>query len=117
MTHCKLTLRSILGLLALMLQCACSDTPQPATATVREGQCESPADDSPEYLQRLGCRRDFDALASVPIDANLPGARSVKVVLDQADADALYFQNSTQYPIHYQFASSHLSGGERPIVP
>ena len=31
----------------------------------------------------LGCKADFDALASIPIDTNIPGARSAKVVLDQ----------------------------------
>jgi len=38
-------------------------------------------------------------------------------VLDQADSDALYFQNTSKFPIHYDFASTHLSGGDLPIVP
>jgi hypothetical protein len=63
-----------------------------------------------EYLQHIGCTADFEALASAPLDSTLPGARSVKVVLDQADGDALYFQNSVLYQIHYAFASTHLSG-------
>ncbi len=77
----------------------------------------APGADSPEMLRHLGCKADFDALASAPIDATLPGARSTKVVLDQADSNALYFQNSVLYPIHYAFASTHLSGNGLPIVP
>lgn len=73
--------------------------------------------DAVEYLERIGCEADFDALASVPISANLPGARSTKVVQDHADADALYFQDSVTYPIHHDFASAHLSGGDLPLVP
>lgn len=72
---------------------------------------------SAEFLKRIGCRKDFDALASVPVDSSLPGARSVKVVLDLDDGDALYFQNSQTYPIHYQFVSAHLSGNGLPVVP
>lgn len=55
-------------------------------------------------------------MASAPLDSSLPGARSVKVVLDQYD-DGLYFQNSTRYKIHYEFVSAHLSGGDLPLVP
>jgi len=69
-----------------------------------------------EFLRRIGCTSDFQALASAPIDVSLPGARSGKVVLDQADGDTLYFQNSVLYQIHYQFASTHLSGGTLPVV-
>lgn len=72
---------------------------------------------SPEYLKEIGCKSDFDALASEPLDTDLPGARSTKVVLDQADGNALYFQNSVTYKIHYEFASTHLSGNGLPLVP
>lgn len=117
MTQAKIVRYSTSWLFCIALLGACSADEDDSTApvVVQEGTCQSQVGVSPEFLKQLGCRRDFDALASVPIDANLPGARSVKVVLDQADG-ALYFQNSTQYPIHYQFASTHLSGGDRPLV-
>jgi hypothetical protein len=79
--------------------------------------CEFAGEGAPEFLRRIGCSDDFAALASAPIDSTLPGARSVKVVQDHADGDALYFQNSVLYPIHYEFIAAHLSGGELPIVP
>jgi pyruvate phosphate dikinase-like enzyme len=86
-----------------------------------EGTCQIVAGDggttSTEFLKNVACSADFQALASAPIDVSLPGARSVKVVLDTADSDNLYFQNSVLYQIHYQFASTHLSGGALPIVP
>lgn len=70
-----------------------------------------------EFAAQLGCLADFEQLASEPLDASIPGARSAKVVLDQLGGDALYFQNSNEYKIHYEFASTHLSGNGLPIVP
>ncbi|HXU82705.1 MAG TPA: PEP/pyruvate-binding domain-containing protein [Polyangia bacterium] len=72
---------------------------------------------APDYLQKMGCYDDFRALASEPLDATIPGARSVKVVLDQFDKDALYFQNSVKFKIHHTFADKYLSGPAHPLVP
>jgi hypothetical protein len=70
-----------------------------------------------DYLRHIGCTKDFEALCSDPIDATLPGARSTKVVYDTAQTGgALYFQNSVLYQIHYDFASTHLSGNGLPVV-
>ena len=79
-----------------------------STGGHRGGRARAPT--APEFVAQIGCKADFQALASAPLDANLPGARSVKVVLDQADGDTLYFQNSSCYQIHYEFVSTHLSG-------
>lgn len=49
-------------------------------------------------------------MASEPLDASIPGARSGKVVLDLLNGNTLYYQNSNKYPIHYQFAKAHLNG-------
>ena len=38
-------------------------------------------------------------------------------MLDQFDDDALYFQNSNKFQIHYDFACEHLSGPDHPLVP
>jgi hypothetical protein len=107
---------------------ACSDKDTPAVAgndagaggeptiTVTEGKCQIDADDVPDSLSDIPCKADFDALASTPLDASLPGATSAKVVLDTQDSDALYFQNSTRFQIHYEFVSTHLSGGDLPLV-
>ena len=106
---------------AALLAAACkSDDTSPAPTTpggLVEGQCVIPAGDtSTEFLKRIDCTADFRALASEPIDATIPGARSGKVVLDTTDGNALYFQNSNKYKIHYEFASSHLSGNGKPTV-
>lgn len=69
-----------------------------------------------EFASRIGCRADFEALASIPVNASLPGARSTKVVFDTVSG-TLYFQNSRLYEIHYAFASTHLSGNGLPFVP
>lgn len=92
-----------------------SDTDEEVVLT--EGMCAIDSEaKTPSHLNRIDCKADFDALSSEPIDATLPGSRSVKVVLDQADSDQLYFQDSQTYKIHYEFASEHLSGDELPLV-
>ncbi|WP_233261634.1 PEP/pyruvate-binding domain-containing protein [Vitiosangium sp. GDMCC 1.1324] len=101
---------------ALLLACSSKSSPTP-DGQVTEGTCEvAEGASAPEFLKRIGCQGDFSALASEPLDTSIPGARSVKVVLDQFDGDALYFQNSQKYAIHYEFVSSHLSGQGLPIV-
>ncbi len=74
-------------------------------------------EEDPDFAQQLGCEEDFDKLAADPLDASIPGASSVKTVIDRADEGALYFQNSTRYPIHWEFAFNNLSGDGLPIVP
>jgi pyruvate phosphate dikinase-like enzyme len=104
---------------------ACGDSGEtavdasPDAYQVVEGSCaiaDSAA--APDSLPAIACRADFDALASQPLDTTLPGARSVKVVLDQQGTDGatLYFQNSVAFQIHYDFVSTHLSGGALPVV-
>jgi len=70
----------------------------------------------PDSAGELRCLADYMALASQPADASIPGATSVKVVVDRADGNALYFQNSKRYCVHWDFASTHLSGGALPVV-
>jgi len=83
-----------------------------------EGVCTlEPEDSDPDFVSVIGCRRDFEAVASAPLVSSIPGALSAKTVVDRVDKNHLYFQNSRRYPIHYDFASTHLSGGDFPIVP
>lgn len=69
------------------------------------------------FLSEIGCASDFEALASEPLSASIPGARSVKTVIDRVDGNRLYFQDSVRFPIHWDFASAHVSGNGLPIVP
>jgi hypothetical protein len=113
--------KSLTGLtraLAVTALTACtSNNPSPSSAVVQQGTCLiDQSQDIPDSARELPCLADFQALASAPLDASLPGARSAKVVVDQADDDALYFQNSTRFQIHYDFVSTHLSGGDLPLV-
>lgn len=70
-----------------------------------------------DYAEELGCKADFLALASEPLSTTIPGARSVKTVIDRLDGNALYFQNSEKYQVHHEFAAAHLSGNGLPVVP
>lgn len=87
-----------------------------AAPSPAEGACLTAQNPDPDSLPMLGCTQDFRTLASLPLDDSIPGARSAKVVLDRLDGDTLYFQNSNKYPIHYEFASQHLSGDGKPAV-
>ena len=100
------------ALALLAAGCSTDDEAEPRTwsCLVSEGE-------EPDSAAEIGCRADFLALASVPFDASLPGARSVKTVVDRADGDRLHFQNSRKYAIHWDYARAHLSGEGRPLVP
>lgn len=122
--HLRSRILFSLGFMALSAGFAlgCSDNGTPAQPgdpnAIVEGTCQIPSGQSPDYVQQIPCTPDFEALASEPINTSLPGARSVKVVLDTLDENALYFQNSVKYKIHYEFASTHLSGTNGlPLVP
>ncbi|HYQ44099.1 MAG TPA: PEP/pyruvate-binding domain-containing protein [Polyangiaceae bacterium] len=116
-------------LVTIVLACgfltACSDSAgsNAASTTVVEGVCKIDPSDimdgtaSTQYLEHIDCSADFRALGSEPIDASIPGARSVKVIVDTADSNHQYFQNSVLYKVHYDFASTHLSGNGLPVVP
>lgn len=96
----------------LLVACASPSTPDSG----REWDCINDGADV-DALSEIGCAQDFAGLASVPVSASIPGARSVKVILDRADNDSLHFQNSVRYQVHYEYVSTHLSGGSLPLVP
>jgi pyruvate,water dikinase len=109
-----------LGVLAVGLAAlgACGGDNAPASSNEpKEGACIAmDGVAAPDFLSSIGCRKDYDLLASLPLDTSIPGAVSVKVVLDQRSNDTLYFQNSKKYDIHYKFASANLSGQGKPVV-
>ncbi len=80
-------------------------------------ECTIPSGEVPDYSSQIGCWDDFSTLASDPLDASIPGASSVKTVIDRSDDYAMYFQNSEKYAIHWEFAWENLSGDGLPLVP
>ncbi len=99
-----------------LLAFSCGDDSTTGPEPLR-GACVIAAGDAPDFTNTIGCEADFITLASEPADASIPGATSAKTVIDRADANTLYFQNSKRYPIHWDFTSANLSGDGRPIVP
>lgn len=91
---------------------AAGETDAPAPVCVLVAGAETP-----DFLASLGCQTDFQAISSAPLDASIPGARSLKTVVDRVDNSTLYFQNSQKYLIHWDFASANLSGMGLPPVP
>ncbi len=90
-------------------ECSLSEEEQNASAVEAGGAGGQAGAEPVDFVRDVGCLGDFQALASVPLDASIPGARSVKFVVDTDFGDELYFQNSQKYQIHYEFASEHLS--------
>ncbi len=95
------------------------DPPPVDKPDVVEGDCVIAEEDStPDYTTTIGCKNDFVKLASQPLDASIPGATSAKTIIDlDGDGSPLYIINSKKYPIHYNFASTNLSGNGKPVVP
>lgn len=94
---------------------ACGGEPTETTPH-DEWSCAITKGETPDSTAQIGCQADFETLASRPLDASIPGARSVKTIIDQADKDKLHFTNSQKFPIHYDFASSHLNGKGLPPI-
>ena len=106
------------AVLATFLGCApSSDDNSEDTNPPKDWQCVLDSSEENRFSPEVGCREDFSILAAAPLDASIPGARSVKTVVDRIDNDTLYFQNSNTYPLHWDFASNNLSGQGLPIVP
>jgi len=80
--------------------------------------CQSTPAADVDYLDQIGCFEDFELIASDPLDASIPGARSVKTVIDRLQDGKLHFQNSKKYMIHWEFAFNNLSAAQGlPPVP
>jgi hypothetical protein len=58
----------------LALSCEHASTPGPD----KKWECALATVDNPEYSVTLGCKDDFTALSSEPLDASIPGATSVR---------------------------------------
>ncbi len=106
----------LLALVPALLSCS----PDPDTGPDSDEpswECVIPEGEEPDYSHQIGCWDDFGVLASLPLDASIPGASSVKTVIDRSDENTLYFQHSARYPIHWDFAFANLSGDGLPLVP
>lgn len=86
------------------------DTSSDSSTDNQNWECQVPEKTTPEFVSTIGCYDDFLSVAAQPMDSSLPGANTVKTVIDLVDDSHLYFQNSDMYKIHYEFASQHLSG-------
>jgi hypothetical protein len=98
---------------------SCVDDPVGVKDEPKVWSCSITDGTEPDYLTVLGCQTDFKALASEPLDASIPGATSLKTIIDLQDPvkdNPLYFTNCKKYPIHFDFASKHLSGNGLPVV-
>lgn len=60
------------------------------------------------YRTELRCAEELANQGARPLDASLPGATTVKTIVDRADEDATYFQDTVAFPVHRAFAVRHL---------
>jgi hypothetical protein len=82
---------------ALVLAVGCGDSSRP---------CE--VSEAQPSIASVDCQQEFDLHASRPLDSSLPGAFTIKTVIDRADGDAVHFLDTVSYPLHSQFAIDHL---------
>jgi hypothetical protein len=85
--------------LAVLVLCAagCAD---PAPAVCDDARLP--------FRTALHCEDELQAQAALPLDTSLPGAITVKTVIDRANGDAVYFQDTEAYPVHSRFAIDQL---------
>ncbi len=78
----------------------CGDGPRP----------ERPCDLTGPQPSRatIDCWQEFTDQADRPLDSALPGALTIKTMIDQPDGDTLYFLDTATYPVHEQFARDRL---------
>lgn len=107
----------LLGPCLALLSAACDFSANSAKPGKRDWKCTVESGTAPAFATAIGCEDDFAALASEPLDASIPGAVSLKTVIDRRDGDSLYFQDSKTFKIHWDFASKRLSGNGKPVVP
>lgn len=75
------------------------------------GACSSEEPCDPDRVpsrERLRCAAEFQAQAARPLDSALPGAYTVKTVIDQARGDRVHYQDTTSYPLHRAFVINNL---------
>lgn len=99
--------------LALMTA-ACEHPTAPEAG--KDWHCTLPLDPAPASYPAIGCLEDYRDLASRPYDESMPGAFSVKVIVDRADGDRVHFLDTRKYKLHYDFALENLSGNGLPPV-
>ncbi len=87
--------RAVIALLLVSTACA-DDAP---------AVCE---DDAQPSRSQLRCEDELHAQAARPLDAALPGAITVKTIIDRAADDAVHFIDTAAYPLHSRFAVEHL---------
>jgi len=111
----KLTILLLLLSALAMLSYSCDKDPvSPDPAIV---ECSIANGLIPDFVHSIACETDFVKLASEPVDKSIPGATTVKTLIDTANADSLYFIHSKNFPLHWDFAFFVLSGNGKPIVP
>lgn len=69
------------------------------------GVCEMERVASREALR---CEGEMSAQGARPLDEALPGAITVKTIVDRADGERVYFQDTERYPVHRRFAVEQL---------
>jgi len=73
------------------------------------GDDRVPCDTAPRpFRTELHCEAELRAQAARPLDASLPGALTVKTIVERATGAVLAFQDTAAYPLHGPFAVEHL---------
>lgn len=98
---------TVAAVLSCIVLAGCDDAPLrlESGSSGREWICSNSFGDSTEYLRRIGCLADWDALDGPPMNTSHGPATAVKFLFS-LDSGTLWFPNSVLYPLHWDFASS-----------
>ena len=99
-------MRSALAALVALAACSGSD----------EGECVVPDGVDPDWIAELGCQSDLELLWHEEEDVIFAHTRSLLWLIDREDDDRLYFIDTGEFRLHFDFASRYLDYGD-PFTP
>ena len=102
-------MRRLLALLLLsVLGAACSDS--------SDGECVVPEGVDPDWIAELGCQSDLELLWHEEEDVIFAHTRSLLWIIDREDDNRIFFVDTEEFRLHFDFASRYLDYGD-PFTP
>ncbi len=74
-----------------------------------EWECVVPTGVDPDWTKRIGCDADYELLWDDRNDAVFAHTTTVNWIIDREDGDRVYFIDSVEFRLHFDFASRYLN--------
>ncbi|HUS67935.1 MAG TPA: PEP/pyruvate-binding domain-containing protein [Kofleriaceae bacterium] len=96
------------ALAAILALTACSDS--------SSSECVVPDGVDPDWIAELGCQGDLELLWHEEEDVIFAHTRSLLWLIDREDDNRLFFVDTEEFRLHFEFASRYLDYGD-PFTP